>query len=118
PEPDKAAVHDIINNIKSQGVFDQFRKECLADVDTKPAYQNLQSRVENYVNRFLSKQTWTPNLNKNQLRESLRKQINQSGMLTNGVERIIEQVVNPKIFQFIKPRIDEVVCQHLGIDPK
>jgi hypothetical protein len=39
-------------------------------------------------------------------------------MLTHGVERIIEQVINPKILQVIKPKIDDVVCEHLGIDPK
>nr|KAG5701622.1 hypothetical protein BaRGS_019311 [Batillaria attramentaria] len=38
-------------------------------------------------------------------------------MLTQGVERIIEQVVNPKILQVIKPKIDEVVCAQLGLDP-
>jgi hypothetical protein len=39
-------------------------------------------------------------------------------MLANGVERVIEQVINPKILQLIKPKIDDVVCSHLGIDPK
>lgn len=39
-------------------------------------------------------------------------------MLANGVERVIEQVINPKILQLIKPKIDDVVCAHLGIDPK
>lgn len=28
-------VKDIIDALKSEGLFDQFRKECLADVDTK-----------------------------------------------------------------------------------
>jgi len=39
-------------------------------------------------------------------------------MLANGVERVIEQVINPKILQVIKPKIDEVICQHMNIDPK
>ena len=39
-------------------------------------------------------------------------------MLNNGVKRIIEQVVNPKIMQSIKPKIDEVVCEHFGISLK
>lgn len=63
--------------VKSEGLFDQFRRECLADVDTKPAYQNLQHRVESSVSSYLGEQTWTPQLNKNQLREKLRKLITE-----------------------------------------
>lgn len=39
-------------------------------------------------------------------------------MLNNGVKRIIEQVINPKIMQTIKPKIDEVVCEHFNISLK
>lgn len=63
--------------VKSEGLFDQFRRECLADVDTKPAYQNLQNRVESSVSSFLEGQEWNSHLNKNQLREKLRKLITE-----------------------------------------
>uniref|UniRef100_A0A2C9JDF1 BOD1/SHG1 domain-containing protein n=1 Tax=Biomphalaria glabrata TaxID=6526 RepID=A0A2C9JDF1_BIOGL len=115
---DSEAIEEVINKVKSQGLFDQFRKECLADVDTKPAYHNLIQRVEKFVERFLNGQKWTSNVNKNQLRETLRRQLNNSGIMSIGVDRIIEQVVNPKILLGIKPRIDEAVCEHLGIDLK
>ena len=51
---------------------------------------------------------------------SLRKfvKIFRSGMLNNGVKRIIEQIVNPKIMQAIKPKVDEVVCEHFNISLK
>ncbi|XP_053391887.1 biorientation of chromosomes in cell division protein 1-like 1 [Mercenaria mercenaria] len=114
-EADPELVEKIIHTLKSQGCFDQFRKEFIADADTKPAYHNLQQRVESYVSRFLSQQKWSPKLNKNQLRETLRRQINQSGMLNKGVERIVEQTINPKIMQLIKPKTDEVTCEHLNI---
>ncbi|KAH9524831.1 hypothetical protein Btru_027984, partial [Bulinus truncatus] len=83
-----------------------------------PAYHNLIQRVEKFVERFLNGQKWTSNVNKNQLRETLRRQLNNSGIMSIGVDRIIEQVVNPKILLGIKPRIDEAVCEHLGIDLK
>lgn len=66
-----------IGLVKSEGLFDQFRRECLADVDTKPAYQNLQHRVESSVSLFLDGQKWDSQTNKNQLRERLRKLITE-----------------------------------------
>ncbi|XP_077992795.1 uncharacterized protein LOC144446826 [Glandiceps talaboti] len=103
---DPNIVDGLVNHVKSAGLFDQFRRDCLNDVDTKPAYQNLRQRVEGYVSNFLSKHTWAPNLNKKQLRDSLRRQIHQSEMLSIGVERIVEQVVEPKIHHIFRPQIE------------
>ena len=74
---DQSLIDKIVCEVKSQGVFDQFRRECFSDVDTKPAYQNLRQRVENSVATFLNSQEWKPDLNKNQLREKLRKNITE-----------------------------------------
>lgn len=51
-------------------------------VVSQPAYQNLRQRVENTVTGFLSKQKWTPELNRNQLRERLRKHLTESVSLS------------------------------------
>lgn len=64
-------------SVKSEGLFDQFRRECLSDIDTKPAYQNLHHRVETSVSSFLDEQNWNPQMNKNQVREKLRKLITE-----------------------------------------
>ena len=37
-------------------------------------------------------------------------------MLSNGVDHIVEQVVNPKVYTDFKPQIDRMVCEHLGMD--
>lgn len=69
-------VKSLTEEVKSRGVFDEFRFNCcLADVDTKPAYQNVRNRVETAVKDFLDKQHWTPDTNKVQLRERLRKHL-------------------------------------------
>ncbi|XP_055617415.1 biorientation of chromosomes in cell division protein 1-like 1 [Toxorhynchites rutilus septentrionalis] len=114
---DPSFIDAIVHEVKSQGLFDQFRKECLADVDTKPAYQNLRQRVESSVSKFLSQQKWTENIrHKNQLREKLRKNIIDSGFLETGVERIVDQVVNPKISAVFHPKVEEIVYNYLGIE--
>ena len=33
-------INNIVDRLKKQGLFDKFRKECLADVDTKVPYNN------------------------------------------------------------------------------
>lgn len=114
---DPGFIDAIVHEVKSQGLFDQFRKECLADVDTKPAYQNLRQRVETSVGKFLSTQNWSDNIrHKNQLREKLRKNIIDSGFLETGVERIVDQVVNPKISTVFHPKVEEIVYNYLGIE--
>ncbi|KAK0084736.1 hypothetical protein PV325_006490 [Microctonus aethiopoides] len=113
---DPRLIDHIVGEVKSQGIFDQFRKDALADVDTKPAYQNLRTRVEASVNSFLNKQTWKTDLNKNQLRETLRKQISDAAYLDAGVERIVDQVVNPKIYSVFMPQIEDVVYKYLGME--
>ncbi|XP_014235934.1 biorientation of chromosomes in cell division protein 1-like 1 [Trichogramma pretiosum] len=113
---DQRLIDHIVGEVKSQGIFDQFRKECLADVDTKPAYQNLRTRVESSVTSFLSKQTWRADLNKNQLRETLRKHIRDAPYLDVGIERIVDQVVNPKIYSNFMPHIEDVVYKYMGIE--
>lgn len=112
---DPRLIDHIVCELKSQGIFDQFRKECIADVDTKPAYQNLRQRVEGSVNGFLKNQIWRPDMNKNQLREMLRKNIYESGFFETGVERIVDQVVNPKINAVFLPQVEDVVYKFLGL---
>ncbi|CAH1102717.1 unnamed protein product [Psylliodes chrysocephalus] len=113
---DSRLVEKLVSELKSQGIFDQFRKECISDVDTKPAYQNLRQRVEGTVTTFLNQQAWSIDLNKNQLREQLRKNLHESGFLETGVERIVDQVVNPKISTVFLPKVEDVVYRFLGIE--
>ncbi|XP_072352493.1 uncharacterized protein bod1l1 isoform X2 [Scyliorhinus torazame] len=111
---DPKLVSMIVNHLKNQGLFDQFRRDCLADVDTKPAYQNLRQRVDNFVSNHLASHTWSPHLNKNQLRNSLRQMVLQSGMLEVGVDRVISQVVDPKINHIFRPQVEKAVHEFLA----
>ncbi|CAG5989786.1 unnamed protein product [Menidia menidia] len=114
PPGDPQLVAMIVSHLKTQGLFDQFRRDCLADVDTKPAYLNLKQRVDNFVSNHLSNHTWSPHLNKNQLRNNIRQLVLQSGMLEQGVDRIVAQVVDPKVNHIFRPQVERVVREFLS----
>ena len=80
----------------------------------QPAYHNLRQRVEGTLSRFLGKIHWTPQTNKNKLRNQLRRHIQEATYMEAGVERIVDQVVNPKVAA-IAPNVEDVTYNYLGV---
>jgi len=37
-------------------------------------------------------------------------------MLSVGVDRVVDQVINPKVIKDFKPQIDRVICEYLDVD--
>ncbi|EEC16872.1 neurofilament heavy polypeptide, putative [Ixodes scapularis] len=115
PPGDPKLTASIVSHLKSRGLFDQLRRDCLGDVDTKPAYLNLKQRIEGYITKFLAMQTWTPDMNKNHVRDIMRREINESGMLSAGMDHLVDQIVNPKIYHVFTPEVEDGVRQYLGL---
>ncbi|XP_012371947.1 biorientation of chromosomes in cell division protein 1-like 1 [Octodon degus] len=86
----------------------------VSDLVGQPAYQNLRQRVDNFVANHLATHTWSPHLNKNQLRNNIRQQVLKSGMLESGIDRIISQVVDPKINHTFRPQVEKAVHEFLA----
>ncbi|XP_064465786.1 biorientation of chromosomes in cell division protein 1-like 1 [Ornithodoros turicata] len=116
PPGDPKLTTRILSHLKSRGLFDELRRDCLGDVDTKPAYLNLKQRVDGYITKFLSSQTWTPDMNKNHVRDVMRREINESGMLSAGMDHLVDQIINPKIYQVFTPEVENGVRQFFGLD--
>lgn len=114
PDDDEKAKIMIVQYLKKEGVFDLMRRECLSEIDTKREFTNLTQRIEGYVSRFLAHQEWSSSLNKNQLRERLRRNLNESEMMKYGVEHLVDVAVNSKK-KSIHPQIQRVVREFLGV---
>ncbi|XP_059371293.1 biorientation of chromosomes in cell division protein 1-like 1 [Carassius carassius] len=124
---DPQLVSMIVSHLKTEGLFDQFRRDCLADVDTKPAYLHLRQRVDNFVSNHLANHTWSPQLNKNQLRNSIRQLVLQYVSCPSVCLSVcvcvlsftvcvcgVAQVVDPKVHHSFRPQVERVVRRFLS----
>jgi len=105
----KAKEQDYVKQLKANGTFDFLRKDCLADIESMPTYGSLKKNVEVFVHDFLSSHNWSQSLKKSEVRDNLRRKIYESNTLNNGVNRIIDEAVTPKIETLFKPIIEAFV---------
>ena len=55
-------------------------------------------------------------MNKNAVRESLRRALNMQSFVQTGVERVVDQVIQPKKPTVFRPKIKEITYEFLEID--
>jgi len=111
-------VFTMLETLKSNGTFDEFRRHCISDVDAKPTYQNWKQRIESNVRKFLNTIMWTPDLNKNTVRERLKKHLHdgrENRDLDEGADRILNHVLTSKTLKLFENKIDTAVNEYFGI---
>ncbi|CAH8447847.1 unnamed protein product [Schistosoma mattheei] len=108
----------IVDQIKSQGLFDKIRKQCLEDVDVNLDYQVLQKKVNSFVSSFLQNQSWNPGVEKLKLREQLRTKLLSTKMLSCGVDKLVNQALNAKMPKNFKNQVQNIVCDYFDLNPE
>uniref|UniRef100_A0A3Q0KLF6 Biorientation of chromosomes in cell division protein 1 n=1 Tax=Schistosoma mansoni TaxID=6183 RepID=A0A3Q0KLF6_SCHMA len=108
----------IVDQIKSQGLFDKIRKQCLEDVDVNSDYQVLQKKVNSFVSSFLQNQSWNPGVEKLKLREQLRTRLLSTKMLSCGVDRLVNQALSAKMPKNFKNQVQNIVCDYFDLNPE
>ncbi|CAH8483970.1 unnamed protein product [Heterobilharzia americana] len=107
----------IVDQIKSQGLFDRIRKQCLEDVDIYMDYQILQKKVNSFVSSFLQSQSWDPSVEKLKLREQLRTKLQRTKMLSCGVDRLVCQALRAKMPKGFRNQVQNIVCDYFSLTP-
>ncbi|XP_050436928.1 biorientation of chromosomes in cell division protein 1-like 1 [Adelges cooleyi] len=108
----------LLETLKANGTFDEFRRDCVSNIDAKPTFQNWKQRIESNINKFLSKINYTPELNKNSIRERLRKHLfdgRESREIEDGADRILTQVFASRTLNVFETKIENAVNEYLGI---
>ena len=72
----KVEILDVVKQLKANGSFDQFRKDCIAEIIAQPDYQELTKHVEEFVFKFLREQKQLNN-QKSLIRDNLRRSLNE-----------------------------------------
>ncbi|VDP86322.1 unnamed protein product [Echinostoma caproni] len=106
---------EIIDRLKSQGLFDRIRKQCLEDIDIDENYRRLESQAASFVSDFLRGRVKPPTSEKLKLRERLRNELMRTQMLTAGVDLIVKNAVKSKLPRNFQDQLRAVVCESLGV---
>ena len=72
-------ISDIVKEFKANGNFDQFRKDCFAEITAQSSFQTLSKSVDDMVQKFLREQNQS--LRKNEMRDLLRRKLNEYAIL-------------------------------------
>ena len=71
----RSEILNIPKQIKANGSFDKFRKDCFNEITAQPGFVSLQKQTEDFVHKFLRDQN--PNAKKSLIREKLRRTLTE-----------------------------------------
>ncbi|VEL40828.1 unnamed protein product [Protopolystoma xenopodis] len=111
---DEHLVIDMVEKLKSQGMFDRIRKQCLEEATRIPQYKELLIKVDTLAKNFLDSCNWSENLAKIELREELRRNISADDTLSHGITEIVEKLVKARMPKEFDSLAQKVVYEGLG----
>jgi hypothetical protein len=98
---------DIVKEFKANGNFDQFRKDCFTEITSQPSFEQLTLTVDDLVQKFLREQSQY--LRKHEMRDLLRRRLNDNYQLNSGINALLNQIIDAKIETSFKPIIESMV---------
>ncbi|XP_050435969.1 biorientation of chromosomes in cell division protein 1-like 1 isoform X2 [Adelges cooleyi] len=108
----------ILELLKSNGTFDELRRDCVSEIITKKRFQTLARLTETIAAKYLSTLKYTPELNKNTIREELKQYMfegYESHEISNESNKILNQVFETSVVRNFETKIKFIVNECLGI---
>ncbi|KAL5471154.1 hypothetical protein EMCRGX_G029239 [Ephydatia muelleri] len=109
PAPDT-----VLNKLKSDGTFDQFRKSCLSALESEPSFTAQGEHIANLSRRYLQNFNWRDSVTKNDARSRLKNYIlgvmaGRSGQNVGiPLESLVGKVLEAKTKELL-PKIVEII---------
>ncbi|XP_019848947.1 PREDICTED: transcriptional regulator ATRX homolog [Amphimedon queenslandica] len=105
-------VQDVLERLKFDGTFDQFRKTCLSAIEEEPSYRAQKEHVEVLSRRFLHDYE-TKEMTKNDVRTKLRlsvlEEIKKPGVqASQTMEELVDKTLESKSGELFKKILDIV----------
>ncbi|CAI8016969.1 Biorientation of chromosomes in cell division protein 1-like 1 [Geodia barretti] len=105
-------VEAVLDKVKSDGTFDQFRKTCLAAVEAEPSMRAYGEQIEVLSRRYLQdhRHKWSDNITKNEVRAKLKDYIvkmiaNPDVGISIPVQNMVENSLEKKGPKVLLPQI-------------
>ncbi|PAA87688.1 hypothetical protein BOX15_Mlig033504g5 [Macrostomum lignano] len=110
---------EIIQSVKSSGLFDELRRDCAAKLESRSGYSRLINQLKPLTKKHLDRVVWEPGLNKVATRERLRRRLLDTPAVQSMLDDLLDQLLSHNAVQTsIQPRVDRAIADYAGVTPE